>query len=80
MEQFCSDFPKGDLGVYVHAYQQAANSLVEEFREKPYYSDAEACPIATFPSRFGNSRSPSRGRLRSMYSLSRAIIKAWIGM
>jgi hypothetical protein len=40
-----TSFPKGDLGVYAHAYQQAANSLVKEFRGKPYYSDAEACPI-----------------------------------
>jgi hypothetical protein len=41
-----TSFPKGDLGIYAHAYQQAANSLVEQFRGKPYYySDAEACPI-----------------------------------
>jgi hypothetical protein len=40
-----TSFPKGDLCVYAHAYQQAANSLVEEFRGKPYYSDAEASPI-----------------------------------
>ena len=30
-----TSFPKGDLGVYAHAYQQAANSLVKEFRGKP---------------------------------------------
>lgn len=40
-----TSYPKGDLGSYAHAYQQAANSLVEVFRGKPYYSDAEACPI-----------------------------------
>lgn len=30
---------------YPTAYQQAASKLVEVFRAKPYYSDAEACPI-----------------------------------
>ena len=40
-----TSFPKRDLGVYAHAYQQAANLLVEEFRGKTGYSDAEACPI-----------------------------------
>jgi hypothetical protein len=40
-----TSYPKGDLSTYAHAYQEVANSLVEVFREKPYYSDAEACPI-----------------------------------
>ena len=37
--------PKGDLHIYARAYQEAATALVEVFRAKRYYSDAEACPI-----------------------------------
>jgi hypothetical protein len=33
------------LQSYAHAYHEAANSLVQVFRGKAGYSDAEACPI-----------------------------------
>ncbi len=36
---------KADLHIFARAYHQAASGLVDVFRAKSYYSDAEACPI-----------------------------------
>ena len=38
-------YAKGDLDVYGLAYREAADNLVEAFRSRRGYSDADACPI-----------------------------------
>jgi hypothetical protein len=38
-------FPKGELGVYAHAYHEAANRLVGELASRIGYSDVDACPV-----------------------------------
>jgi hypothetical protein len=38
-------YPKGDLAVYGLAYREAADRLVEAFKAREWYSDADACPI-----------------------------------
>jgi len=40
-----TSYPKGELHQYAHAYRGAANTLVEAFRAKRWYSDMDACPI-----------------------------------
>jgi|ERR1700686_1898472 len=40
-----TSYAKSDLQSYARAYHEAANSLVQVFRGKAGYSDAEACPI-----------------------------------
>jgi hypothetical protein len=37
--------PKGELAVYGLAYRDAADALVENVRQRKWYSDVDACPI-----------------------------------
>ncbi|SRR6266496_381131 len=38
-------YPKGELSIYALAYREAADILVENFKQRNYYSDMDACPI-----------------------------------
>jgi len=37
--------PKGELSVFALAYREAADALVESFKQRKWYSDVDACPI-----------------------------------
>lgn len=37
--------PKGELSVYALAYREAADVLIENFKQRKFYSDMDACPV-----------------------------------
>lgn len=40
-----TSYPKGELSVYALAYREAADVLIENFKQRNWYSDMDACPI-----------------------------------
>ena len=40
-----TSYPKGERTVYALAYRDAADTLVENFKQRNWYSDVDACPV-----------------------------------